>query len=258
MDGNATYRERTALRWSRNSSVRIHHLVALWLVSALPAGLSASNGRACGKVIDESGEGIEEALVVASGVGLRGWATTQRDGSFCVVDSGEFISARHAGFNPTLIASSALARDSRIRLAKADAAVRTLPSCESFPAKGRAWIGGSLRVKPAGRHKGPVHGGHDAHWYITFKGSSLHIVDGYAWHSGLPLESLLSSSSSIDIHGWEFGEIVGLDLVGQLRNGQRWRWLGASVAEAISYENASPEQAEYFDRILNSICFAAR
>jgi hypothetical protein len=74
----------------------------------------------------------------------------------------------------------------------------------------------------------------------------------------LPLESWLTASESIDVRGWEFGDIVGLDLSGRARTGRRWRWIGAPVADAISYENATPDEAEYFDRILESVCYFSR
>jgi hypothetical protein len=118
------------------------------------------------------------------------------------------------------------------------------------------WIGAGLRVRPpSSGYEGPTSGEHDTHWFIRFGKGWLHIVNGYAWHSGLPLESLLKTSTSLKVRGWEFGgSMVGLDLAGQLSDGRRWRWFGAPIAEAISYENATPVEAEFFDRILDSVC----
>lgn len=237
------------------------NLLVSGVLAALPLWLAAqqTGGQLCGTVVGESGTGVKDALVVASGTGFQGWATTNVDGSFCVQRAGAFISARHAGFNPIVKPTSALGNQIRIHLARADGAVKTLPSCQSLPAEGRGWIGGGLRVKPPrGRYKGPVHGEHDTHWYVRFGKQTLHIVDGYAWHAGLPLESLLSASKCIEVRGWEFGDIIGLDLAGQLSDGRRWRWFGAPLADAVSYESAAPEEAEYFDRVLDSICFGAR
>jgi len=133
-----------------------------------------------------------------------------------------------------------------------------MPNCQSRPKSGRGWIGGGLRINPQGRYRGPVSGEHDTHWYVQRGKQSLHVVDGYAWHAGLPLERVLSSSQSIDVRGWEFGRIVGLDLSGISKTGRRWRWIGAPVADAISYGDATAEEAEYFDRILESVCFNSR
>ncbi len=136
-------------------------------------------------------------------------------------------------------------------------AIRKLTVCRDLRGHARGWIGSGLRVKPPnGSYKGPVHGEHDAHWYIRSGRSTLHIVDGYAWHSGLPLESLLTSSVSLETRGWEFGQIVGLDLAGQTADGRRWRWFGAPISEAISYESATAVEAAEFDRIIDTVCFA--
>jgi hypothetical protein len=143
-------------------------------------------------------------------------------------------------------------------LVKANAKVRVMPNCQSRPNSGRAWIGGGLRINPQGRYRGPVNGEHDTHWYVRKGKRLLHIVDGYVWHAGLPVESLLSASQSIDVRGWEYGKIVGLDVSGTSQTGRRWRWIGAPIADAISYEDAAPEEAEDFDRILESVCFGSR
>jgi len=147
----------------------------------------------------------------------------------------------------------------RLVLAKADASVKPMPNCESLADSGPGWIGGELRIKPpGGSYTGPVNGEHDTHWYVHKQKGSLHVVEGYAWHAGLPLEDLLSASKSLKVRGWDFRTIVGLDLSGELNDGRRWRWIGAPLAAAVSYENASPEVADFFDRILDSVCYAGR
>jgi hypothetical protein len=237
-------------------------LLAIGVLAAFPLWLSAQPtvGQLCGTVVGESGTGIKAALVVASGAGFQGWAMSKDDGSFCVQRAGAFISARYAGFNPIVKRTSELGGNQiRIELVRADSSVKTLTSCQSLPAGGRGWIGGGPRVKPpGGRYKGPVQGKHDTHWYVRFGKQTLHIVDGYAWHAGLPFEGLLSESTSIEVRGWEFGDTVGLDLSGQLSDGRRWRWVGAPLADAVSYESAAPDEAEFFDRVLDSVCFGVR
>src|SRR5262252_5277542 len=180
----------------------VHNLLASGLLAVLPLWLSAqqSSGQLCGTVVDESGSGVNDAQVVASGAGFLGWAATKVDGSFCVQHAGAFISVRHAGFDPILKPTSNMGNQIRIQLARATSAVKILPSCQSLPAERRGWIGGGLRIRPPrGRFKGPVNGEHDTHWYVRFRRQTLHIVDGYAWHAGLPLEGLLSASKSIEV-----------------------------------------------------------
>jgi hypothetical protein len=85
----------------------------------------------------------------------------------------------------------------------------------------------------------------------------LHIVDGYAWHAGLPLEDWLTNAQSISVASWESGNIVGLDLSGQTKDGKRWRWLGAPMMTAVEYQGATPESADSFDVIMQSACFGS-
>jgi hypothetical protein len=212
-----------------------------------------------GRVIDEDGSGISGALVVASGAGFYGWANTDADGSFHLKAAGAFISVRHQLFKAQLIRLSELPEPVRISLMKSDDETTwKLPACNSLPNRGMAWIGGGLRVISRSDHfTGPVYGEHDSHWYIKSGNGTLHIVDGYAWHSGLPLESTLTASQGINVRSWIYKEIVGLDLSGQTKDGKRWRWIGAPVAYAIEYRNATPESADHFDKIIESACFGS-
>jgi hypothetical protein len=213
----------------------------------------------CGVVVDEHGAGIEGAQVVASGVGFNGWATTNPGGTFCLKSAGIFICVRQKGFNPIIVRTPEPGTAIRLRLVKADTNVRAMPDCDSRPNSGRGWIGGGLRINPQGRYRGPVNGEHDTHWYVRKDHQSLHIVDGYAWHAGLPLESLLAESRSFDVRGWEFGDnIIGLDLAGISKDGRRWRWIGAPISDALSYEDATANEADFFDRVLQSVCYAAQ
>jgi hypothetical protein len=241
--------------------MRTQDLLIVYVLPVVQACLLAQQpgGRLCGTVLDQNDGGLAGAIIIASGVGLQGWATSNADGTFCLRAAGAFVSVRHAGYNPVLLPISGLGPEARIRLGKADGATKVLSSCRSFTGNGRSWIGGVLRIKPPrGGYRGPVNGEHDTHWYVHFRGKTLHIVDGYAWHSGLPIQSLLVKSTSLAVHGWEFKDIVGLDVSGQLDDGTYWRWFGAPVADAISYENASLDEAKFFDGVLESVCFGAR
>jgi len=211
-----------------------------------------------GRVIDQTGAGIADATIVASGAGFNGWASTGLDGSFHLKAAGSFISVRHAGLKARLLRTSELTEPVLIGLEAAGESVRTMPACSSLSAGGKPWIGGGLKVNPGrSRFKGPVNGEHDSHWSVTFGKDTLHIVDGYAWHAGLPLEERLASSESISVRSWEFNGIVGLDLSGRTKNGMRWRWLGAPIAAAVEYSDTIQDSAEYFDRIIETTCFGS-
>ena len=133
-----------------------------------------------------------------------------------------------------------------------------MPVCGTASGLGGKWIGGGLKVNPGRtRFKGPVNGEHDSHWYLKFGKDTLHIVDGYAWHAGLPLEQRLAGSENTSIRSWEFEELVGLDLSGNTKDGKWWRWIGAPLSDAIEYSDVTHESAAYFDKIIESICFGS-
>ena len=210
-----------------------------------------------GSIVAIDGIPIGGVLVVTSGKGFAGWATSDADGSFRLPTAGEFISFRHANYNPVLVRSSDLANPIRIQLAPADETLWKLKSCNSLPGKGRGWIGSGLRLNPGGAYK-TGQGEHDSHWYVKRGTDTLHLVDGYAWHAGLPLERILSGSETLSVRGWVFDNIVGLDLSGHTREGKYWRWVGAPVAEAIEYETVSRATADDFDGIVSTLCFGSR
>ena len=229
-------------------------LTTLLVFAQVRVGARELNGR----VIDGTGAGIADATIVASGAGFNGWASTGPDGSFHLKAAGSFISVRHSGLKAQLLRTSELIEPVLIRLEAADESVRTMPACSSSSAGGSSGLGGGLKVNPGrSRFKGPVNGEHDSHWYVTFGKDTLHIVDGYAWHAGLPLEERLASSESVSVRSWEFNGVVVLDLSGRTKNGMRWRWVGAPLAVAVEYGDTTQDSAEYFDRIIETICFGS-
>lgn len=221
----------------------------------LPLPTIAQRRQISGDVTGRDGTPIEDVSVVTSGMGFNGWGASKADGSFRLPAAGAFVSFRHAGYKPLLVRSSDLIEPVHVQLDPTDETVWKVKSCNSLPGKGGAWIGGGLRVNPGGRHKGPVYGEHDSHWYVQRGSDRLHVVDGYAWHAGLPWEQTLVRSESISVRGWVFEKIVGLDLSGHSSGGKYWRWVGAPVALAIEYETSSREAADYFDKIIATMCF---
>jgi len=142
----------------------------------------------------------------------NGWAKSKADGSFRLAGAGEFVSFRHADYKPELVRSSDLTEPAKVQLAPADDTVWKPKPCAVQARKGSDWIGGGLRVRAGRNHKGPVYGEHDSHWYVPRGRDRLHVVDGSAWHAGLPLEQILARSESISVRGWVFEDLVGLDL----------------------------------------------
>ncbi len=132
-----------------------------------------------------------------------------------------------------------------------------LPTCKALPGHGRGWIGGELRLKPAGSARGPERTGDVAHWYVKSGKGTLHIVDGDAAHAGLPAEETLQSAVRINVRAWSFHGTVGLDLTGESSDGLRWRWFGTPHGSAIEYSGAAPEDASKLDQMFGFACYAA-
>lgn len=212
----------------------------------------ASGAQLSGTVTDKTGAPISGALLISSG-GFNGWATTASDGSFHIAALGTWISVRHADYGPVLMRSSDLSDPAKIELDPAGSSVYRMPACS---VSGPQAVGGGLRITPGTFVvEGPSNGEHDSHWYIRIQEKILHIVDGYAWHSGLPLEGTMSGSKAIVVREWTFESLVGLDISGENSDGTRWRWIGAPIAAAIEYEKVPPAVAIQFDKILESACF---
>ena len=210
-----------------------------------------------GFIVAPDGTPIGGVLVITSGKGFIGWATSETDGSFRLPTTGEFISFRHADHNPVLVRSSVLTEPVRVQMSPADEKVWKLNKCGSLTDRFTRWIGSGLRVNPGGAYT-TGSGEHDSHWYVKRGSDTLHLVDGNAWHAGLPLESTLTASETVSVRGWVSDSIVGLDLSGHTKEGKYWRWVGAPVAQAIEYQTASRATADDFDKIISTMCFGPR
>lgn len=111
-----------------------------------------------GSITTRDGNPIQEVVVVTSGQGFNGWATSKADGSFRLAATGAFVSFRHEDYKPVLLRSIDLTNPVSVQLEPADETVWQLRSCASLPGRGAGWIGGGLRVNAAGKAEGPVNG----------------------------------------------------------------------------------------------------
>lgn len=76
--------------------------------------------------------------------------------------------------------------------------------------------------------------------------------------SGKPTKDYTESSLEVMQKTWVFeGFEEGVDIKGKLKNGNYWRYFGA-FGEAIKYYDVSLEAANYFDSILDGICYQKR
>ena len=49
--------------------------------------------------------------------------------------------------------------------------------------------------------------------------------------------------------------IHGIDIRGETAAGKKWRWVGALLADAISYHDVSSEAAAFFDSTIDTACY---
>jgi hypothetical protein len=70
-------------------------------------------------------------------------------------------------------------------------------------------------------------------------------------------KDLIESSVKVTPRIWKRGDVTVSDKKGQLKNGNYWRYFG-ETGELIRYEDVSAEAAEYFDSIIDTVCFRAR
>jgi hypothetical protein len=102
-----------------------------------------------------------------------------------------------------------------------------------FPPPESAWIGGGLRINPGGDLRRTHARPHDSHWYIHFGNSLLYVIDGYGWHTRLPLQDTLIQSDSISIR------------VGCLKRLSDWPHPATRTRESIGVDRFS-SAANYF------------
>jgi len=56
---------------------------------------------------------------------------------------------------------------------------------------------------------------------------------------------------------WRFGDVSGVDVRGRLSNGNHWRYFG-TLGESVNYYDVSGDAAEFFDKILDAVCYDSR
>src|SRR5579862_8471748 len=96
-----------------------------------------------GTVLDMNDKPIQGALVISSGVGFRGWGTSDADGHFTLNYVGAFVTVRHKSYRAVLTRFRG-EETIRIHMEPADESVRSVPSCNSVPYSGYNSVGVGL------------------------------------------------------------------------------------------------------------------
>lgn len=229
-------------------------LLLFTVVSTLYLPLSGQQpDKVKGQITDRNGVPIPDTTIITSGLGLRGWAISGPGGYFELPSTGSFISFRHSDYRPLLIRSADLSSDGHIALEPIDDTTRRIEPCQP-PGRGGVRVGGGFQIIVHGKYKGPVRGEHDTHWWVRRGKDWLHIGEGPFWHSGLPSDTLLDQSEDIKARSWKANRDLGFDISGRHRNGKYWRWLSAAWGAEIDYRTSNRETADYFDKLIATMC----
>ena len=137
---------------------------------------------------------------------------------------------------------------------------RSIPACGS--PSGPAFVGDWLRLPVP--QKAILRKGKDVDYQsysIGFgqKKDRFWLWGGFGptWSSGQVSIKLKESSTSFTEINWTFADSKlggGVDAKGKLKNGNFWRYFGIP-GETLKYEDVSKDAAEYFDSIINNICY---
>lgn len=136
----------------------------------------------------------------------------------------------------------------------------SIPAC-NFP-KSQKFVGDRLRLPlPKGTK---VKRGRDIDYedyYVGFGKKNDRVwlsgIFGPNASGGEVSKDWLSSSSNITQRIWKSSsEDKGVDIRGKLANGNYWRYLGR-YGEELRYYDVSKDAAEYFDNIIENLCYQA-
>jgi hypothetical protein len=86
--------------------------------------------------------------------------------------------------------------------------------------------------------------------------SWLHGGFGPQWSGGRPTKMFTESTRFEETRTWDFGLTGhnGLDIKGRTAEGKFSRFFGG-IGDTLVYEGVPKEAAEYFDSIINSVCY---
>lgn len=208
-------------------------------------------------VVDEAGQPLAGVAVNAF---MGDAAVTGADGRFDLKTPWPTMRFVVDGYAPATRLASAVRTSGRVVLVAARARPTVLPRCG--PQHSKPGVG-DLRVPTfpkARRYKGEDIDFLTESW--IYKGTELLHGWGPMWSGGLPSPDTLATLRSIeerDVRTPTAGRddpFVGFvaEVRGVQPDGRRYRFIG-HLLETFHYENASPEVAAYFDRMLDAMCY---
>jgi hypothetical protein len=156
------------------------------------------------------------------------------------------------GYQPTTKILKELPSDLVVTLEKTNEQPWTISKCSSKPEFGNAES--MAFFLPAGTN---VRRGQDIDYWIQsieFNKHWLEFGTGPLWSLGLPPSGQLKDLTNIRERNVVFNDYgIGAEYRGLRPDGTHYRYVGKLLA-TISYDNASKEAADFFDKIIDTLC----
>jgi hypothetical protein len=209
-----------------------------------------------GRVVDESGQPLSGVLVRGgpnNGL-MRPDLKTDVDGMFSIDVDEALLRFSHEGYRPKTQTLKRSGEGARIELQPTDDLWRP-PYCPAETPSLRGFTMG-FSVPPGTR----IERGSDVDYGIAslrFGKARLALGFGPTWSWGMPAGIFLKDVVELterDIRFADDPDALVAEYRGTRSDGTRFRWIG-KVAETIEYDHVTKDEADYFDRIIDTLCW---
>jgi hypothetical protein len=235
----------------------------------------ASSPLLSGRIVDSNGQAVPDAAVLSQLFNpTGGYSTvkthTNQDGRFSLAADGKVVFVRKTGFVPL---THTLVRDEKqvllILEPLSSPGIMNVQRCwdvyhvnsavlssHKFKPKG-VTLYGDAHLYPvpdnaAVEHKRDIDYGAEIISYRKGRKNHMLIYWGYSYLGEYPDVHLFDNVNEFTERALSTAENTE-EIKGTLKNGHRFRWIGASFGPAFYYDVTS-EAAEYFDRIIDQGC----
>jgi hypothetical protein len=228
-----------------------------------------------GRIVDSNGQGVPDVAVLSQLFNpTGGYSTvkthTNQDGRFSFAADGKVIFVRKAGFVPLTHMLTQDEKQVQIVLEPvSELKTLNVPSCQDMYGVDRQILS-SHKFKPKGvtlygeahlypvpdnaavEHKSDIDYGAEIVSYRKGRKNHMLIYRGYSYLGEYPDVHLFDNVNEFTERALSTAENTE-EIKGTLKNGHRFRWIGASFGTAF-YHDVTSEAAEYFDRIIDKGC----
>ena len=227
-------------------------LTTLLLLLVVALGQGSGFTELHGRVVDNDRKPIAGVTVLST---PSDEATSDANGEFTLLKASELVRFSAPGYRPMTRTSQELVRSREVTLTRDPQALWVPPAC--LPGSGTRVIKGTSMQfalpRGATNRKGSDV---DYEMNVVCRGKScLQHGSGPTWSPGFPLPGVLAEFSTIlerDVQVREPG--LAYEYRGIRSDGTLMRFVGM-FGETVSYDHAPKEAADFFDKIIDSLCW---